>query len=82
VGAQGGSYDREQRSLSPERLAPRLVPITDPTSVASKGYHTLRTNLIYCLVDTPPKVIVLTDPGLEKGRASPTRSPYRSIRGA
>jgi len=69
VGAQGGSYDREHRPLSSEGLAPRLVTIADPTSVASEPCRILLTNLIYSLVDTPPKVIVLTNPGPGEGKS-------------
>jgi len=57
-------------SLSAEKLAARLVTVTDPTSVASEAYRTLRTNLIYSLVDTPPKVIVLTSPGAGEGKST------------
>jgi len=58
------------RSPSAQELAARLVTITDPTDSASEAYRTLRTNLIYSLVDTPPKVIVLTSPGPGEGKST------------
>lgn len=51
-------------------LSGRLVTIMDPTSVASEAYRTLRTNLLYALVDNPPKVIVLTSPGPQEGKST------------
>jgi capsular exopolysaccharide synthesis family protein len=51
-------------------LARRLVTVLDPTSAASEAYRTLRTNLLYALVDEPPKVIVLTSPGQREGKST------------
>jgi receptor protein-tyrosine kinase len=48
----------------------RLVTILDPTSVASEGYRSLRTNLLYSFVDNPPKVIVMTSPGPQEGKST------------
>jgi capsular exopolysaccharide synthesis family protein len=56
--------------MSAEELASRLVTVTDSTSVASEAYRTLRTNLIYSLLDTPPKVIVFTSPGPGEGKST------------
>jgi receptor protein-tyrosine kinase len=42
----------------------------DPTGAASEAYRTLRTNLLYALVDTPPKVIVLTSHGPSEGKST------------
>jgi receptor protein-tyrosine kinase len=39
-------------------------------SVAAEAYRTLRANLIYALVDNPPKVIVLTSPGPQEGKST------------
>lgn len=55
---------------SEEGLAERLVTMLEPTSAASEAYRSLRTNLIYALVDTPPKVIVLTSPGPGEGKST------------
>ncbi len=57
------------RSLPAEELAARLVTLIDPTSAASEAYRTLRTNLVYSLVDTPAKAIVLTSPGTKEGKS-------------
>jgi capsular exopolysaccharide synthesis family protein len=57
------------QGLPAEELAARLVTIIDPTNAASEAYRALRTNLIYSLVDTPAKVIVLTSPGREEGKS-------------
>lgn len=51
-------------------LQGRLVTVLDPTSAASEAYRTLRTNLLYALVDEPPKVIVLTSPGPGEGKST------------
>jgi len=53
-----------------EDLTGHLVTILDPTSVASEAYRTLRTNLIYALLDNPPKVIVFTSPGPGEGKST------------
>ena len=49
--------------------AARLVTIIDPSNPASEAYRTLRTNLLYSQVDTPPKVIVMTSPGKGEGKS-------------
>ena len=51
-------------------FAQRLVTNLDPTSPVSEAYRTLRTNLLYALVDNPPKVIVLTSPGPGEGKST------------
>lgn len=56
--------------ISAEKLAARLVTLADSTNEASEAYRTLRTNLIYSSVDTPPKVIVLTSPGPGEGKST------------
>lgn len=55
---QGGSFFKS------------LATISDPTSVAAEAYRTLRTNLLYALVDNPPKVIVVTSPGPREGKST------------
>jgi len=59
-----------KESRSEEDLTGRLTTILDPTSAASEAYRTLRTNLLYTLVDTPPKVVVLTSPGPGEGKST------------
>jgi capsular exopolysaccharide synthesis family protein len=63
---------RAQREIetSPDELAGRLVTVLEPKSAASEAYRTLRTNLLYALVDNPPKVIVLTSPGPGEGKST------------
>ncbi len=48
----------------------RLVTLLDPTSVAAEDYRSLRANLLYALVDDPPKVIVLTSPNPREGKST------------
>jgi len=59
-----------KRREAEEDSTGRLVTILDPTSAASEAYRTLRTNLLYSLIDTPPKVIVLTSPGPSEGKST------------
>jgi capsular exopolysaccharide synthesis family protein len=47
-----------------------LVTVSDPASVASEAYRTLRTNLIYSGADDPPKVILITGPSLQTGKST------------
>ena len=61
---------KKHRALSAEELAARVVTNSEPASVASEAYRTLRTNLIYSHVDVPPKVIVLTSPGSGEGKST------------
>lgn len=51
-------------------VSERLVTVLDPTSAATEAYRTLRTNLLYALVDAPPKVIVVTSPGPREGKST------------
>ena len=64
------SKGKKHLALRAEELAARLSAIYDPTSPASEAYRTLRTNLIYSFVDSPPKVIVLTSPGPGEGKST------------
>jgi capsular exopolysaccharide synthesis family protein len=63
--------DKKRRSQrrTDDDLFGRLVASFDPTSVASEAYRSLRTSLLYALVDTPPKVIVVTSPGTMEGKS-------------
>jgi receptor protein-tyrosine kinase len=60
----------QRKEMKSDDLSGRLVTIIDPTSVPSEAYRTLRTSLFYTLVDTPPKVIVLTSPGPREGKST------------
>lgn len=47
-----------------------LVTLQDPTGGSSEDYRTLRTSLLYSLVDSPPKAIVVTSPGPGEGKST------------
>lgn len=51
-------------------VARQLVTVWAPSSPASEAYRTLRTSLLYTLVDDPPKVIVVTSPGTGEGKST------------
>ena len=53
-----------------EDFTNRLVTVLDPISAAAEAYRTLRTNLLYALVDDPPKVIVLTSAAQGEGKST------------
>lgn len=55
--------------MTTEDLSGRLVTILDPTGVASEAYRTVRTNLLYSLVDVFLQVVVLTSPGPREGKS-------------
>ena len=61
---------RKRRDTKANDLSGRLVTVLNPASAASEAYRTLRTNLLYSLVDVPPKVIVLTSPGPREGKST------------
>lgn len=47
-----------------------LVTVLDPSNVVTEAYRTLRTNLLYSLVDLPLQVVVLTSPRLGEGKST------------
>ena len=51
-------------------LSYRLITIQEPASAASEAYRTLRTNLMYALVDNPPRTIMLTSPEPREGKST------------
>ncbi len=59
-----------QKEEQSDHLFNRLVTMLEPDSVASEDYRSLRTSLIYALVDKPPKVIVLTSAGPREGKST------------
>ncbi len=60
-----------KEAAAPERLvSERLVTIADPDGNASEAYRTLRTSLLYSLVDNPPRVIMLSSPGPREGKST------------
>jgi capsular exopolysaccharide synthesis family protein len=69
--SQGGGLGQVRKERKAEQdFSGRVVTILDPTGAASEAYRTLRTNLLYSLVDNPPKVIVLTSPGPGEGKST------------
>lgn len=48
----------------------RLVSISDPAGQAAEAYRTLRTSLLYSIVDRPPRVVVVTSPGQREGKST------------
>lgn len=62
---------RTQGLREPEQdLSMRLTSVLEPNGAASEAFRSLRTNLLYALVDNPPKVIVLTSPGPGEGKST------------
>lgn len=52
-----------QRETKSDNVSGCLIALLDPTGTASEAYRTLRTSLLYTLVDDmPPKAIVVTCP--------------------
>ncbi len=68
--SRGAKLRRAQKEEEVGDLSGRLVTVLDPTSAAAEAYRTLRTNLLYATVDTPPKVVVLTSPGPREGKST------------
>ena len=48
------------------------MAVHDPSGVASEAYKMLRTNLFYALIDSPPKIIVLTSANVGEGKSTTT----------
>lgn len=65
-------WRRGKRGEEPQEgdISERLVTVQDPNGVAAEAYRTLRTSLLYALVDTPPKVIIITSPGPGEGKST------------
>jgi receptor protein-tyrosine kinase len=53
-----------------ENLSERLVTITKSDGAASEAYRSLRTSLLYSLVDNPARVITFTSPGPREGKST------------
>lgn len=63
--------NRSRKEDKNNNLLARLVTVLDPANSASEAYRTLRTNLLYSIVDEqPPKVITLTSPGPREGKST------------
>ena len=62
------SQERAPSNSSPEDL----VTVHDPNGFAAEAYRMLRTNLFYAVVDSPPKVIVVTSANPREGKSTTT----------
>ena len=58
--------EREDEGSAPEQLP----TILDPSGLASEAYRTLRTNLLYSVVDDPPRVILTTSHAMREGKST------------
>ena len=61
---------REQAQKDGDATSERLVTVLDPASVASEAYRSLRTSLLYAVVDAPPTVVLITSPNLMDGKST------------
>ncbi|MGI9050742.1 MAG: CpsD/CapB family tyrosine-protein kinase [Rubrobacteraceae bacterium] len=68
--ARGQLRKQSRKDSSGANLTGRLIVISDPSSSASEAYRTLRTNLMYALIDTPPRVMLVTSPGPTEGKST------------
>jgi capsular exopolysaccharide synthesis family protein len=51
-------------------LSGSLITVSEPRGTASEDYRSLRTSLLYSLVDTPPKVVEVTSAGPSEGKST------------
>jgi capsular exopolysaccharide synthesis family protein len=61
---------RGHENAEPKKYPQLPVTIEDPAGPASEAYRTLRTNLLFARVDSPPKAIVVTSPGPGEGKST------------
>jgi capsular exopolysaccharide synthesis family protein len=65
---------QRKRRASKEQVADdfsgRLVAVRSPGDGATEAFRTLRTNILYALLDTSPKVIVVTSTGPKEGKST------------
>jgi receptor protein-tyrosine kinase len=61
---------RQAKEAQSSDLSGRLVTYLDAQGPASEDYRTLRTSLLYALVDEPPRLIVATSPGPMEGKST------------
>jgi capsular exopolysaccharide synthesis family protein len=61
---------KRRREPATDDLSGSLITVADPHGAASEDYRSLRTSLLYSLVDTPPKVVVVTSPGPSEGKST------------
>jgi len=61
---------KRRREPATDDLSGRLITVSEPRGAASEDYRSLRTSLLYSLVDTPPKVVVVTSAGPSEGKST------------
>jgi capsular exopolysaccharide synthesis family protein len=61
---------KRRRVPATDDLSGSLITVSEPRGAASEDYRSLRTSLLYSLVDTPPKVVVVTSPGPSDGKST------------
>ncbi len=61
---------KRRREPATDDLSGSLITVVDAHGVAAEDYRSLRTNLLYSLVDTPPKVVMVTSPGPSEGKST------------
>lgn len=66
--AAGDSRNQDEAPL--DDLAGHLATMRDPSGAASESYRTLRTNLLYSVVDLPLQVVTLTSAGAAEGKST------------
>ena len=47
-----------------------LITLTNPRAAASEAYRTLRTNLLFSMIDAPVSTLVFTSPTAESGKST------------
>jgi capsular exopolysaccharide synthesis family protein len=61
---------RAQKEQSSGDFSGRLVALADPNGPPAEALRALRTNLLYAVVDAPPRVLMLTSPGPTEGKST------------
>lgn len=69
-GSRRAELRHARKEDSVDDLSERVVTVSEPFGAAAEAYRALRTNLLYAIVDTPPKVIVLTSSGPREGKST------------
>jgi capsular exopolysaccharide synthesis family protein len=49
-------------------IPPEMIVHNSPKAAASEAYRTLRTNILFSSADSPPKVALITGPGINEGK--------------
>lgn len=67
---QSKTEPKARNEAGTSAAAERLITLAEPGGMAAEDYRTLRTSLLYTVVDNPPKVIVVTSPGPKEGKST------------